>query len=215
MFFVIVVKKLCFVFSVCIMLCCWVRYCLERDFKHKFFDRDTTMLGKLLSLTERMSKYSANMKFQANKVKLAILKVCKVKINTKLVLNFFLQGDNTILKENFQIKEINPNSNFPSIFVAPVADVAAQITFEHARIIRKIHPSEFMNLNWQRKNASSLAPNLCEIVSRFNNFSFSISHMICTCKDLQKRISMVEYFINLAHVSEIVLKFSFYLIFLM
>lgn len=56
-----------------------------------------------------------------------------------------------------------------------------------------------MDIAWEKKKED--APHIVKLVHRFNSLSFSISYMICTCRELKERASIITCFISLAQVS--------------
>ena len=79
-------------------------------------------------------------------------------------------------------------------------DIACQMTYEEARVFRRIHPKEFMDLGWQKDNRNEISPHIALLVDRFNSISFSISNRICNTQNLKERTQTLASFIVLAQV---------------
>jgi hypothetical protein len=115
----------------------------------------------------------------------------------KFVESGLTQGRNRSRRKK---RALSHSTIYNQLFDFPVEDLARQITYTEARLFRRIHPRELMKGAWQHPEKASRAPHVVPLVDQFNNISFSIAYMICTCKDLKDRCKLIGSFIELAQV---------------
>ncbi|KAJ3444128.1 guanine nucleotide exchange factor [Anaeramoeba flamelloides] len=92
----------------------------------------------------------------------------------------------------------NINWKYFTIFEIEPKEVARQITIKEFGAYKKIQFSELLKQSWNKKNRWWRAKNVRNMIQRFNELSFWICTMILITEKLEDRITVVEYFLDLA-----------------
>ncbi|KAJ5077753.1 ras guanine nucleotide exchange factor i-related [Anaeramoeba ignava] len=84
-----------------------------------------------------------------------------------------------------------------SIFDIDEEELARQQTLIEFRIYSKIQPTELLNLAWSKPHLKHRAPNVMELISKFNILSRWVTTCIVTTKKIRDRVKMFQRFIKL------------------
>lgn len=76
------------------------------------------------------------------------------------------------------------------------AELARQMALAEFGFYRKIQPTECLDLRWSKQQES--APNVLELIRRFNLMSASVAMRILREKELAQRVRVMNFFINVA-----------------
>lgn len=79
-------------------------------------------------------------------------------------------------------------------------DVAKQLTTLDFKYFAAINLREFLELNWMKKETSSLSPGLMQIIKWSNHVAFWVTTEILTPKSVKERVQIMEFMISLANV---------------
>jgi len=79
-------------------------------------------------------------------------------------------------------------------------DVADQLTLIEWEMYKEVEDGEFLHLNWKKDDAKKkrLAPNVINLVERFNSVSYWVATEIVMQTDLKTRIQVLKKFIGVA-----------------
>eukprot|EP00300_Choanocystis_sp_HF-7_P017870 c19860_g1_i3.p1 GENE.c19860_g1_i3~~c19860_g1_i3.p1 ORF type:complete len:444 (+),score=147.18 c19860_g1_i3:123-1454(+) len=80
------------------------------------------------------------------------------------------------------------------------ADIAAQLTIISSKVFRRIQAKEFLNQNWSKN--PELAPNITEIINRFNTLSLWVECEVLSSDDAKKRANTLTKMIRIAKECE-------------
>jgi len=58
-------------------------------------------------------------------------------------------------------------------------------------------PIEFLDLRWQKKNKRDLAPNIINMIDRFNYISSWVATTICTAENIKDRKRVLKRYIDI------------------
>lgn len=81
----------------------------------------------------------------------------------------------------------------------PALEVARQITLIDFNIFKKIEPKECLNQAWNSKNRETQAPNIAQMIKRFNKLSNWVGSTVVQTTDLDQRIKVVTKFIDITN----------------
>eukprot|EP00158_Paraphelidium_tribonemae_P009026 Partr_v1_DN28751_c1_g1_i4_m63180 putative Son of sevenless homolog len=100
------------------------------------------------------------------------------------------------LHKSIDSKKKTMESMFESV---EVEDLAQQICVHNFELFRNIHPIEFLNQIWRKKDftAEWSTPNLDFFSSRFDRESYWVATEILSQKDIKKRLNYMKRFIQL------------------
>ncbi|XP_049850693.1 son of sevenless homolog [Schistocerca gregaria] len=77
-------------------------------------------------------------------------------------------------------------------------EIARQLTLIEWEIWVRIQPWECLGLSWTKKD-KSLAPNVLELINRFNLVSGWVATTVCTQESLKRRVKHVQKFIEIGY----------------
>jgi hypothetical protein len=80
-----------------------------------------------------------------------------------------------------------------------VDDIAQQLCIHNSEIFRNIHPIEFLQEIWKKKDDES-SPSFKFFVERFDKESYWVATELIHCKDPKKRVLALKKFIFLVKV---------------
>lgn len=86
-----------------------------------------------------------------------------------------------------------------SIFDWNIIEIARQMSIITQHLYFKIENSEFCNSNWMKGDKEKNAPNITQLINRFNQMSYWISEEILAYDRAQDRARVIEKFITLAN----------------
>eukprot|EP00027_Filamoeba_sp_ATCC50430_P005761 CAMPEP_0168547718 /NCGR_PEP_ID=MMETSP0413-20121227/4184_1 /TAXON_ID=136452 /ORGANISM="Filamoeba nolandi, Strain NC-AS-23-1" /LENGTH=1073 /DNA_ID=CAMNT_0008577987 /DNA_START=51 /DNA_END=3269 /DNA_ORIENTATION=- len=101
-------------------------------------------------------------------------------------------------------KHIAPKPSLPKnpksisfIDLKPV-EVARQLTLIDFNNIRRITPQELSHQAWNKAHSKELAPNVVEMITRFNTVNYWVATELVMCPNIKKRNSILKRFIQIA-----------------
>jgi hypothetical protein len=117
-----------------------------------------------------------------------LLKIFELKITEEIPYKFPV--DATHVSDNYVFLEWTP------------ALLASQLTARTAYKMWKLHPKEFFDQAWQKKNRETLAPYICAMTDLWNDISAWVSTSIVLSWPGIKVTRVIAYFITLAAALE-------------
>eukprot|EP01104_Vermistella_antarctica_P007229 TRINITY_DN1798_c0_g3_i1.p1 TRINITY_DN1798_c0_g3~~TRINITY_DN1798_c0_g3_i1.p1 ORF type:complete len:937 (-),score=181.60 TRINITY_DN1798_c0_g3_i1:190-3000(-) len=83
-------------------------------------------------------------------------------------------------------------------------EIARQLTVRDFHIYVEIGPVEMLNLAWSKAKYKHRAPNVIELIERFNSFSVLTATAVCSTQTLKERKKVVMFFLDIAkHLREL------------
>jgi len=93
-------------------------------------------------------------------------------------------------------KPIKPPAQPKDLVELHPSELARQMTLIEFDIYRRIQPTECLDLRWSKKQES--APNVLELIRRFNLISAVVAYRILQEKETSPRVKVLNFFINVA-----------------
>ena len=85
-------------------------------------------------------------------------------------------------------------------FIHPL-EFARQMALVDHKLYRSIRPSEFLHLNWTRKDKATLAPNILKMISQFNRVGEWVIYTISHAKKEKHCVKLLSQLIEIAYES--------------
>jgi len=89
------------------------------------------------------------------------------------------------------------NDNFDLIDLAPL-EVARQLTLIEFDLFRRVAPKELLHQSWSREDKETLAPNIINVISRFNQVTMWVTSLVVGVESAKMRAALVGRLIDIA-----------------
>ena len=157
------------------------------DHHYYDFERDTTLIHKLKDFLGNV-KGKAMKKMSESIIKVIHRRFESMSTERELTLQKQpppVEWHITRKKEEFHLMTLHP------------IEIARQITLLEFDLYRAVQPSELVGCAWMKENKYKTAPNLLNMISFTNNFTFSLEKCIIEAENLEERVAIVHRIIEI------------------
>jgi hypothetical protein len=87
-----------------------------------------------------------------------------------------------------------------SLMEVSASDVATQLTWVEHMLYSRIKPYELLQQKWTKKNRTELAPNICYVITRFNQMTIWVTKEILTPDNIKQRCAIIQRMLDICKI---------------
>jgi hypothetical protein len=87
-----------------------------------------------------------------------------------------------------------------SLMEVSASDVATQLTWVEHMLYSRIKPYELLQQKWTKKNRTELAPNICYVITHFNQMTLWVTKEILTQENIKRRCALIQRMLDICKI---------------